>query len=209
MKNYLRLLCAGLLWMWVTVAQAQSLLVVGDSISAGYGLDVNRGWVALLQQRLHESGSSYQVVNASISGDTTAGGRNRLPALLQQHKPALVVIELGGNDGLRGLSLEHMQTNLAAMVAMAQEQGSQVLLLGMRIPPNYGPRYSEGFYQVYQQLAAKQQIALVDFFLEGVGGVEGMIQQDGIHPTEAAQPLLLDNAWPSLQPLLDNLDPAK
>lgn len=204
MKNYVRLLCAGLLWMVMAVAQAQSLLVVGDSISAGYGLDINQGWVALLQQRLHERGSSYQVVNASISGDTTAGGRNRLPELLKQHQPKLVILELGGNDGLRGLSLEHMQANLTAMVSMAKEQGSQVLLLGMRIPPNYGPRYSQGFYQVYQQLAAEQQVALVDFFLDRVGGVEGMIQQDGIHPTEAAQPLLLENAWSALQPLLES-----
>lgn len=204
MKNYVRLLCAGLLWMVMAVAQAQSLLVVGDSISAGYGLDISQGWVALLQQRLHERGSSYQVVNASISGDTTAGGRNRLPELLKQHQPELVILELGGNDGLRGLSLEHMQANLAAMVSMAKEQGSQVLLLGMRIPPNYGPRYSQGFYQVYQQLATEQQVALVDFFLDRVGGVEGMIQQDGIHPTEAAQPLLLENAWSALQPLLES-----
>lgn len=199
MKNCVRLLAGVLLFMLVAVAQAQSLLVVGDSISAAYGLDTRLGWVALLQQRLDEKGLSYQVVNASISGDTTAGGRSRLPALLEQHQPALVIIELGGNDGLRGLSLTAMQDNLAAMIAQAQAQGARVLLLGMRIPPNYGPRYSEGFYQVYQQLAAEQPVALVDFFLEGVGGVPGMIQNDGIHPTEAAQQQLLDTAWPLIE----------
>ncbi|MBS7325143.1 MAG: arylesterase [Thiopseudomonas sp.] len=199
MKNCVRLLAGVLLFMLVAVAQAHALLVVGDSISAAYGLDTRLGWVALLQQRLDEKGLSYQVVNASISGDTTAGGRSRLPALLEQHQPALVIIELGGNDGLRGLSLTAMQDNLAAMIAQAQAQGARVLLLGMRIPPNYGPRYSEGFYQVYQQLAAEQPVALVDFFLEGVGGVPGMIQNDGIHPTEAAQQQLLDTAWPLIE----------
>ncbi len=184
------------------IVPAQTLVVVGDSISAAYGLDIERGWVSLLQQRITDSGLSYQVVNASISGDTSAGGRNRLPALLQQHQPQLVIIELGGNDGLRGLSLGQMQANLANMIEQSQKQGAKVLLLGMRIPPNYGPRYTESFYQVYQKLAAEYQVALVGFFLEGVGGVDGMIQRDGIHPTEAAQELLLNNAWPKLELLL-------
>lgn len=199
MKNCVRPLCGALLFLLVTVAQAQSMLVVGDSISAAYGLDARQGWVALLQQRLDEMGASYQVVNASISGDTTAGGRTRLPALLAQHQPYVVILELGGNDGLRGLPLAQMKDNLGAMIDMAHAQGSQVILLGMRIPPNYGPRYSEGFYQVYQQLADERNVLLVDFFLEGVGGVPGMIQNDGIHPTEGAQPQLLDNIWPLIE----------
>ncbi|TDQ39408.1 acyl-CoA thioesterase-1 [Thiopseudomonas denitrificans] len=199
MKNWLRLMCAVLFAGLCTMAQAQTLLVVGDSISAAYGIEIEQGWVARLQQRLDERGSSYQVVNASISGDTSAGGRARLPALLERHRPALTIIELGGNDGLRGLPLERLQDNLGTMVEQARQQGSEVILLGMRIPPNYGPRYTEGFYQVYQQLAQELDVPVLDFFLEGVGGVEGMIQSDGIHPTAAAQPLLLDNAWPLIE----------
>ncbi len=199
MKNWLRLLCVLLLTTFGSLVQAQTLLVVGDSISAAYGIDIGQGWVAQLQQRLDEKQLSYQVVNASISGDTTAGGRTRLPALLEQHQPLLTVIELGGNDGLRGLPLPGMKANLAAMVKMAREQGSRVVLLGMRIPPNYGPRYTEGFFQVYQQLAQELDVVVLDFLLEGVGAVDGMIQNDGIHPTAAAQPLLLDNAWPLIE----------
>lgn len=199
MKNWLRLLCAAWLLIVFGMAQAQTLLVVGDSISAAYGIEIEQGWVAQLQQRLNERELSYQVVNASISGDTSAGGRTRLPALLEQHQPDLVVIELGGNDGLRGLSLVSLKDNLSAMVELARQQGSRVIVLGMRIPPNYGPRYTEGFYQVYQQLAQEQNVPVLGFFLEGIGGVPGMVQNDGIHPTAAAQPLLLDNAWPLIE----------
>lgn len=199
MKNWLRLLFAVLLSGFLSMTQAQTLLVVGDSISAAYGIDIGQGWVAQLQQRLDERQLSYQVVNASISGDTSAGGRARLPALLEQHAPFLTIIELGGNDGLRGLPLERLKDNLAAMVQQAQAQGSRVILLGMRIPPNYGPRYTEGFYQVYQQLREELEVPVLDFLLEGVGGVKGMIQSDGIHPTAKAQPLLLDNAWPLIE----------
>ena len=177
--------------------------MVGDSISAAYGLEIERGWVALLQQRLTERGLSYQVVNASISGDTSAGGRNRLPALLEQHQPSLVLIELGGNDGLRGLPLSNLQDNLRAMVQLAKQQEAQVMLLGMRIPPNYGTRYTEEFYQVFQHVAELESVLVVDFFLEGVGGVPGMVQADGIHPTEQAQAILLDNAWPILEKAID------
>lgn len=199
MKNWLRLLCAAWLLIVFGMAQAQTLLVVGDSISAAYGIEIEQGWVAQLQQRLNERELSYQVVNASISGDTSAGGRTRLPALLEQHQPDLVVIELGGNDGLRGLSLVSLKDNLSAMVELARQQGSRVIVLGMRIPPNYGPRYTEGFYQVYQQLAQELDVPVLGFFLEGIGGVPGMVQNDGIHPTAAAQPLLLDNAWPLIE----------
>lgn len=197
-----------LLWVswliitWVSVAQAQTILVVGDSISAAYGIDINDGWVTLLEQRLAEDGLSYQVVNASISGDTSAGGRYRLPALLERHQPELVILELGGNDGLRGLPLTNLQDNLLTMSQLAKAQGAQVLLLGMRIPPNYGPRYTEGFYQVYQHVAAQEQLPLVAFFLDGVGGDSELVQLDGIHPTAQAQPILLDNAWPAIQALL-------
>lgn len=199
MKNWLRLLCAAWLLIVFGMAQAQTLLVVGDSISAAYGIEIEQGWVARLQQRLNQREPSYQVVNASISGDTSAGGRTRLPALLEQHQPDLVVIELGGNDGLRGLSLVSLKDNLSAMVELARQQGSRVIVLGMRIPPNYGPRYTEGFYQVYQQLAQELDVPVLGFFLEGIGGVPGMVQNDGIHPTAAAQPLLLDNAWPLIE----------
>ncbi len=179
--------------------RAEVWLVVGDSISAAFGLDTAQGWVALLQKRLDQQGRSIQVVNASISGDTSAGGLARLPALLAKHRPALVMIELGGNDGLRGTPLTQLQQNLAGMISASQTSGAQVLLLGMRLPPNYGKRYTEGFAGVYEQLAATHQVPLLPFFLEGVGGVPGLMQADGIHPTADAQPRLLDNVWPLLE----------
>ena len=179
--------------------RAEVWLVVGDSISAAFGLDTTQGWVALLQKRLDQQGKSIRVVNASISGDTSAGGLARLPVLLAEHRPALVMIELGGNDGLRGTPLAQLQQNLADMIAASKSSGAQVLLLGMRLPPNYGKRYTEGFAGVYEQLAATHQVPLLPFFLEGVGGVPGLMQTDGIHPTAAAQPRLLDNIWPLLE----------
>lgn len=199
MRKFPLLVFTWLLLLAVPSVHGQTLLVVGDSISAAYGLEIERGWVSLLQQRLTERGLSYQVVNASISGDTSAGGRNRLPSLLEQHQPSLVLIELGGNDGLRGLPLTNLQDNLHSMVQMSKQQGAQVILLGMRIPPNYGARYTEGFYQIFQQVAEQEQVPVVSFFLEGVGGVPGMVQADGIHPTEQAQPILLDNAWEAVK----------
>ncbi|WP_259756020.1 arylesterase [Pseudomonas sp. GCEP-101] len=183
-------------------AAAQTLLVVGDSISAGLGLDTSQGWVNLLDKRLKEQGFDCRVVNASISGDTTAGGLARLPALLSEQKPALVVIELGGNDGLRGMAPAQLQQNLNAMVQQSRQAGAKVVLLGMRLPPNYGQRYTDAFAQVFQSVASEQKIALVPFFLDGVGGVQDMMQADGIHPAVAAQPRLLDNVWPTLKPLL-------
>lgn len=184
------------------LAMARTLLVVGDSISAGYGLAEGQGWVRLLETRLQEQKSDYQVVNASISGDTTAGGLARLPRLLADHRPAVVAIELGGNDGLRGQPLAQFQRNLTALVEQAKAKGARVLLLGMRLPPNYGPRYTDGFAQVYVDVAKAQQVALVPFLLEGVGGDPAFMQPDGIHPQANAQQRLLDNAWPQLQPLL-------
>ncbi|MBB4862380.1 acyl-CoA thioesterase-1 [Pseudomonas nitritireducens] len=183
-------------------AAAQTLLVVGDSISAGLGLDTSQGWVSLLDKRLQEQGFDYRVVNASISGDTTAGGLARLPALLSEQKPKLVVIELGGNDGLRGMAPAQLQQNLNAMAQQSQQAGARVILLGMRLPPNYGQRYTDAFAKVYGSVASEQKIPLVPFFLEGVGGVPGMMQADGIHPAVGAQPRLLDNVWPTLKPLL-------
>ena len=177
-------------------ANAPTLLVLGDSLSAEYGLRRGSGGVALLERKLATEKSPVQVVNASVSGDTTSGGRSRLPGLLQEHRPAVVVIELGGNDALRGLPLDLTRDNLSAMAQQARASGAKVLLLGMQLPPNYGQRYTRAFAAVYENLATEKQVPLVPFFLEGVGGVAGMIQADGIHPTVSAQPRLLDNVWP-------------
>ena len=190
------------LMLWAQGAVAGTLLVVGDSISAAFGLDSRQGWVALLEKRLSEEGFEHSVVNASISGDTSAGGAARLSALLAEHKPELVIIELGGNDGLRGQPPAQLQQNLASMIDASQASGAEVLLLGMRLPPNYGARYTSAFAQVFADLAERKQVPLVPFFLEGVGGVPGMMQADGIHPTQDAQAVLLDNVWPTLKPML-------
>lgn len=178
------------------------LLVLGDSISAGYGLEPQQGWVSLLQQRLAEQGAGLEVINASISGDTTNGGLSRLPRLLQQYKPEILLIELGANDGLRGAPLRLIEANLKRLIEQGQQAGAQVLLLGMRIPPNYGARYSEGFYQVFNEAASATDSAYLPFLLEGVGGVPGMMQADGLHPNQRAQKRLLENSWAALQPLL-------
>ena len=183
-------------------AAAGTILIVGDSISAGFGLDTRLGWVSLLEQRLEREGHDDRVVNASISGDTSAGGQARLPALLTEHKPDVVIVELGGNDGLRGQPPAQLQQNLAAMIDAAKTTGAKVLLLGMQLPPNYGVRYTEAFARVYTQLADEKQIALVPFFLEGVGGHPELMQADGLHPAAAGQKRLLDNVWPALKPLL-------
>lgn len=183
-------------------AAAGTILIVGDSISAGFGLDTRLGWVSLLEQRLEREGHDDRVINASISGDTSAGGQARLPALLTEHKPDVVIVELGGNDGLRGQPPAQLQQNLAAMIDAAKTAGAKVLLLGMQLPPNYGVRYTEAFARVYTQMADEKQIALVPFFLEGVGGHPELMQADGLHPAAAGQKRLLDNVWPALKPLL-------
>jgi acyl-CoA thioesterase-1 len=188
--------------LWAQGAVASTVLVVGDSISAGLGLETSQGWVNLMQKRLQEGGFEQKVVNASISGDTSAGGLARLPALLAEHKPSLVIIELGGNDGLRGQAPAQLQQNLASMVEQSQKAGAKVLLLGMRLPPNYGERYNKAFAAAFSNLATEKQVPLVPFFLEGVGGVPELMQADGIHPTASAQTRLLDNAWPAVKPLL-------
>ena len=174
----------------------------GDSLSAAYGIAAKRGWVALLAERLERERLHYNVVNASISGETTAGGVSRLPRALAQHKPAIVILELGGNDGLRGLPAAEMERNLAAMIGMAKKSGAKVLLAGMRVPPNYGPEYARAFAAVFPALAKRHDTALVPFFLEGIAEDLRLFQPDRIHPTEAAQPILLENVWKALRPLL-------
>lgn len=197
------LMSAGLgLMLAAQSAAAGTVLIVGDSISAAFGLDTRAGWVTLLEQRLKQKGFSDKVVNASISGDTSANGSARLPALLAEHKPALVVLELGGNDGLRGMPPEQLQQNLALMIDNARKTGAEVLLLGMQLPPNYGMRYTQAFAKVYHTLAEQKKVALVPFLLEGVGGVPALMQADGVHPTASAQGKLLENVWPTLEPLL-------
>lgn len=178
------------------------LLVVGDSLSAAYGMDAAQGWVALLQQRVSEQGFSHRVVNASVSGETTSGGLARLPALLRQHKPAIVVVALGGNDGLRGLPVSQMQRNLKATIETARRQGARVLIAGVRLPPNYGAAYAEQFHRVYRDLARTQGVALVPFLLEGIDLDLTLMQEDRLHPAPAAQARILDNVWPALRPLL-------
>ena len=174
---------------------ARTLLVIGDSLSAGYGIDLEDGWVSLLQNRLTEQGYGYRVVNASISGDTTTGGVSRLPRALELHQPDIVLIELGGNDGLRGTPIFVMKNNLAAMIEAAQKKGAEVVLAGMQMPPNYGADYAGDFADVYKDLAAEYKTALIDFFLAGVALDPNMMQADNIHPNEKGQPLLLENAW--------------
>lgn len=191
-----------ILLLQVPGALAGTVLVVGDSISAGFGLNTAQGWVTLLHERLKRHDPSFDVVNASISGDTSAGGLARLPALLDRHQPEVVVIELGGNDGLRGQPPAQLKQNLTAMTEAAKSAGARVLILGMQLPPNYGQRYTQAFAQTFQDVSAEQKVAIVPFMLDGVGAVEGMMQSDGIHPNAAAQPRLLENVWPELVPLL-------
>ncbi|MDT8386010.1 MAG: arylesterase [Thiogranum sp.] len=182
--------------------RANTVLVLGDSLSAAYGMPEEQGWVALLEQRLEAEKPSCTIINASISGDTTAGGRARLPQAMARHQPDIVIIELGGNDGLRGLSLAAMQQNLAAMIEAAQQQPARVLLIGMQLPPNYGPRYNQQFEKVYRTLARQYDIALLPSLVEGVGTRSDLMQNDGIHPNREAQPLIAARVWQHLQPLL-------
>jgi acyl-CoA thioesterase-1 len=179
------------------------ILVLGDSLSAGYGIPVEQGWVSRLQQRLDAEGYGYAVINASVSGETTAGGLERLPRALAKHKPAVVIIELGGNDGLRGLPVAELRANLEALVEASRKAGAEALLAAIRMPPNYGPQYTGKFYAVYETLAREQKVPWVPFFLEGIALREDLFQDDGIHPDLDAQPILLDNVWPVLEPLLE------
>jgi len=184
-------------------AETPVILVFGDSVSAGYGLaHVERGWVALLQTRLKDQEYGYQVVNASVSGETTAGGLARLPRALSLHHPKIVILELGGNDGLRALPIAQMRSNLGAMADLAAAAGAKVLLLGMRMPPNYGPDFTEQFRASYSDLARDKKLPLVPFLLNDIALFPALMQADGIHPNEQGQPKLLDNVWPILKPLL-------
>jgi acyl-CoA thioesterase-1 len=186
-------------------ADAPVILVFGDSISAGFGLaHVDEGWVGLLREKLKGAGYGYQVVNASVSGETTAGGLARLPRALSLHHPRIVILELGGNDGLRALPLEQMRGNLLGMVHLARAAGARVMLLGIRIPPNYGPEYTEKFFATFAAVASPEKVPLVPFLLAGVALSPDLMQADGIHPNERGQPLLLGNVWPVLEPLLRN-----
>jgi len=187
-------------WLPVCAAANTTLLVFGDSLSAAYGIPVQQGWVNLLAQKLEKRG--IRVINASISGETTSGGITRIATTLAQHKPNIVVLQLGANDGLRGLPVKQMEQNLAAIIRAIQQAGAKVLLLGMKIPPNYGPQYTRDFSNTYTDLARQFKIGLVPFFLDGVAGNPALIQLDGLHPTAQAQPRLLDNVWGGLKKLM-------
>lgn len=190
------------IWSGLVRAEAPVILVLGDSLSAGYGIPAEQGWVNLLQRRLTERGFPHQVINASISGDTTSGGLSRLPAALERHRPVLVILELGANDGLRGQPPMAMATNLGRMIELSRQAGARVVLAEMRIPPNYGPLYTQKFQATFGELAQRHQIPLVPFLLNGVAGNPALIQDDGLHPRAEAQPRILDNVWPALEPLL-------
>ena len=203
----IRLACVILcLWsaLFAPAARSESptILVLGDSLSAAYGIRLEQGWVALLQGRLKAEGYGHRVVNASSSGETTGGALARLPRALERHRPAIVVIELGGNDGLRGLPLAEVRSNFESLVRLSRAAGARVLLVGMRIPPNYGPAYTKGFHQLYAELAGEHQLPLVPFFLDGIALDDSLMQEDGLHPNAAAQPRLLEQVWPQLRSLL-------
>jgi acyl-CoA thioesterase-1 len=183
-------------------ADEATIVIVGDSLSAAYGMEQGEAWPSLLQQRLDQHGHPYRVFNSSITGETTQGGRSRLPRLLEKQQPAIVILELGGNDGLRGLPLEVTRDNLAAMIEQSQAAGARVVLAEMRIPPNYGRSYTEKFNGAYSELAERYEVVLLPFVLQEIALEPGMMQADGIHPTAAAQPIILDQVWSALEPLL-------
>lgn len=184
------------------------ILVFGDSLSAGYRMDVEDGWVTLLAQRISEQDLNFRVVNASVSGETTVGGLTRLPASLEAHKPAIVIVELGGNDGLRGLPVTLIKENLISMVKLSEEAGAQVILAGIQIPPNYGPRYTGPFTAQYAEIANSMNLPLIPFLIDGIPQQPELMQDDGIHPRAEAQGMVLDNVWPTLEPVLRKASPA-
>lgn len=181
-------------------SEQQTILIMGDSISAGFGIDKSQGWVALLESKLKPLATPYKIINASISGETTSGGANRIKPLLVKHNPSLVIIELGGNDGLRGSPIKMMKQNLDYMIKQSQNAGAEVLLLGMRIPPNYGKTYSDLFSRQYKQLALENNTLVLPFLLNGIATQTGMMQADGIHPTAKAQPLMMEYVWSMIKP---------
>jgi acyl-CoA thioesterase-1 len=183
-------------------AHGKTVLVYGDSLSSAYGMPESSGWVALLAQRLQRERPDYSVANASISGETTAGGLARIGAVLERHRPAIVILELGGNDGLRGLPVAEMKKNLVAMIERAQKAGARVLLVGMRVPPNYGEAYAQAFERAFGEVARARKVALLPFLFEGFAEKMELFQPDRIHPNEAAQPAMLRTVWQALAPLL-------
>lgn len=205
----IRLSAATLMLAWLVLASraaiadsTYTLMVYGDSLSAGYGIDESEGWVELLKSRLSSDGYAYEVVNGSVSGETTTGGLSRLPAMLDSYQPDLVILELGGNDGLRGLPLNAIRDNLVRMVTMSRESGAEVLLAGIQIPPNYGPRYTEPFFAQYAEIAEELNLDLLPFLIDGIPQQPELMQDDGIHPRAEAQQMILDNVWPVLKPML-------
>ncbi len=183
--------------------EAPTILVFGDSLSAGFGIDVDQSWTALLQSRLQRQGYEHQVVNASISGDTTEGGASRIHSALERFRPSVVILELGGNDGLRGIPTERMRRNLKLIIESSKSSGAAVVLLGIRIPTNYGARYTQAFENVFRELASELDVPWIEFFMDGIATDEELMQDDGIHPNANAQPILLDNAWPIIQQALE------
>ena len=208
--GHLRGVALAMLCMFINIASSMAhaedndgmLLVFGDSLSAAYRMDEQDGWVALLQPRLRSEEIPVQVVNGSVSGETTAGGLARLPAMLDAHQPDIVILELGGNDGLRGLPVTSIRQNLERMIQMSQQAGAEVILAGIQIPPNYGPRYTGPFYAQYQELANEYDLVLIPFLLEGIAEDPALMQDDGIHPTAQAQPMIVNIVWPVLLDLL-------
>jgi len=184
------------------VASDRTILVFGDSLSAAYGLRPEQGWVALLQKRLASKGYGYEIVNASVSGETTSGGLQRLPRALSLHPPEILILELGANDGLRGLPIATTRENLEKMIALAKQSHARVLLVGMRIPPNYGPRYTSDFAQMYPEIASQEGLPLVPFLLQSVALDPSRMQGDGLHPNAGGEPAVLDTLWPQLEPML-------
>ncbi|KEF32661.1 Arylesterase precursor [Marinobacter nitratireducens] len=200
-RSILILLCV--VFTTPALSNQSTLLVLGDSLSAAYGVPSETAWVELLKEKLANNGyKQWQVVNASISGETTDGGARRLPGLLEKHSPDVVIIELGGNDGLRGFPPNVIESNLASMISQAKDSGALTILVGMQIPPNYGQRYTSMFADIFPKLSDQYDTELVPFFLDGVYDQEGLMQDDGIHPTVEAQPILLNNVWPVLEPIL-------
>ncbi len=198
----LLLVVGGSVWQRALAEEPPYLLILGDSLSAGFGMDSDQSWVHLLKSRLHDRGYAFRILNSSISGDTTQGGRTRLPRLLDRYQPRIVIIELGANDGLRGINPDITRSNMSSMIADSQSGGAIVLLAGIRLPPNYGAAYIEQFESIYADLARKFNTLLVPFFMDGVVFEPGLLQADGIHPNEKGQPVLLDNVWQVLEPAL-------
>ena len=182
--------------------EEKTVLVFGDSLSASYGIKEEQGWVNLLSEKLRQAQSPYSVINASVSGETSSGGLSRLPAVLAEFQPSVVILELGGNDGLRGLPLTTLQVNLEEMVSLSQQAGAEVLLAGIQIPPNYGPRYTEPFYALFGEIAETEELPFVPFLIDGIPQQPELMQNDGIHPRAEAQHMILDNVWPVLAPML-------